>query len=132
MARGFGVFERAAAGGDRTEFVLHKTSFAAIGTGLMSAEPIRLQLGRGLERTSSQPAHGGDGDLLHCGEVDVETWTIVSICLTRDDLSPLATQLVDSLEIFRREFVLGHVVFFLELTPERWGDFPITMLTEVV
>jgi hypothetical protein len=67
---------------------------------------------------------GGDRDLFHGGEIDLEARAIVAEGVADNDFAPLVGQVVDLLEILGGEFTGGHGLNLLAVRAargEEWG-----------
>jgi hypothetical protein len=94
---------------DRSLFVLERTLPSTLRTGLLFAQLTRLLLGRCLQSSRQQTAHGRYPDVLHLGQINVETGTLFTPLLAYDDFSPAFSEFFDTLEIFRCRFACSHV-----------------------
>jgi hypothetical protein len=67
---------------------------------LLLAELAGLHLGRGLQRSCQQAAHGRQAHVLHLGQIDIQARSLIAPALAHNDFSPALGQLFDALEIF--------------------------------
>jgi hypothetical protein len=72
-----------------------------LGTGLLGAHLLGLQVGGGLHGPGGQAAGGGDRDGLHLRQIDVEPWSFFAERAAGDDFSPTPSQLDNALEFLR-------------------------------
>jgi hypothetical protein len=76
------------------------TGPSAIGAGLLLAQGIGLLLEKGLQRALGESGSGGEGDLFHRSEIDVESGPAIAKGASGDDFAPLggeAAEFVDFL-----------------------------------
>src|SRR5581483_5814913 len=78
------------------------------GARLGLAEALGLLGGGLLQGAGGQAAGGGDGDLFHGGEIDVEAGAVVAEGVADNDFPPLVGQVVDFLEVLGGEFPGRH------------------------
>jgi hypothetical protein len=110
---GVAVAEVAAADLHGALLVAEGAEQAAVGAGLSIAQPLGLLGGGLLQGAGGQAAGGGDGDLLHDIEVDVQAGAVVAEGVANDDLAPVVGQVVDFLEVLGGEFAGRHGLNFL-------------------
>ena len=94
----------AAADLDGPLFVADRAELAAGRAGLGVAEALGLLGGGLLEGAGGQAAGGGDRDLFHGVQIDVEAGAVVAEGVADDNLAPLAGQVVDLLEVLGGKF----------------------------
>ena len=108
MAGGLAVPKLPAPDAQRALVVADGAESAAGGAGLGLAEALGLLGGGLLQGAGRQAAGGGDGDLFHGGEIDVEARAVVAEGVPDNDLAPLVGQVADLLEVLRGEFAGRH------------------------
>jgi hypothetical protein len=101
---------------------------AAVRTGLVAAELGGLLGGGGLEGTSDQAAHGGDGHIFQSGQVDIGTGSLLSEGLFADDFSPASSEFMDGVEVLLSESALCHLMSLLEVASICEDELPFTIL----
>lgn len=94
--------------------MLKRTNPAALRTGVLRPELLRLPLRRHLEGSREQGLDGRHGDILHLGQVDVETGSVLAPVLPDDDFSPPPRQLLDSAKVLSRRLPCCHVASLQE------------------
>jgi hypothetical protein len=83
-------------------FICSDTAGAAtLGTGLLAAQLLSLEVGGGLHGSGGQAAGGGDRDGLHLRQIDVQPWSFFAEGAAGDDSSPTSSQLGNGLEFLR-------------------------------
>lgn len=85
-----------------------------------------LLIGGRLQRARQQSTRGSVGYILHFRKIHVEPRTFVAKCLPANNFSPLASQLIDRVQIFLGQGPLRHSTFLLELASNTLGDFDPT------
>ena len=124
MAGGLAVLELPPADLHRALLVADGAELAAAGAGLGLPEAPGLLGGGLLQGAGRQATGGGDGDLFHGGEIDLEARAIVAEGVADDDFAPLVGQVVDLLEILGGELTGGHGLNLLAVRAtrgEEWG-----------
>jgi hypothetical protein len=89
------------------------------GARLGLTEALGLQDRGLLQGAGGQSAGGGDGDLFHGGEIDVEPGAVVAEGVPDDDFTPLVGQVMDFLEVLRGEFRRRHGLNLLAVRANR-------------
>jgi hypothetical protein len=98
----------AAADLDGPLFVADRAELAAGRAGLGVAEALGLLGGGLLEGAGGQAAGGGDRDLFHGVQVDVEAGALVPEGVADDNLAPLVGQVMDFPEVLGGQFARRH------------------------
>ena len=104
MAGGLAVLELPPSDLHRALLVADGAELAAAGAGQGLPEAPGLLGGGLLQGAGRQATGGGDGDLLHGGEIDLEARAIVAEGVADDDFAPLVRQVVDLLEVLGGKF----------------------------
>jgi hypothetical protein len=94
-------------------FVADGAELAAGRAGLGVAEALGLLGGGLLQGAGGQAAGGGDRDLFHGVEIDVEAGALVPEGMADNNLAPLVGQVVDFLEVLGRKLARRHGLNFL-------------------
>jgi len=89
----------------------------------MAAQLTGLLIGGCLQRARQQTACGSHRHILHLREIHVEARALVAKRLPADNFPPLASQLIDRVQIFLGQGPLRHDMFLLELASITPGDF---------
>lgn len=84
------------------------TKASAVGTGPLLAQRLGLLLQEGLQGAFRESSGSGGGDLLHGGEIDVESGSVVAEGVSGDNLAPLSSETVEFLEFFGSEGARSH------------------------
>lgn len=92
----------------RSLLALERTHPSALGTGLLLAQLTGLLVGGHLQGAGQQTLHGRHRDILHLGEIDIETGPLFAPVLAHDNFSPAFGQFADVFEILRRQFTSRH------------------------
>lgn len=131
MAERFAVAEvPAAADLDGPLFVADGAGLAAGRAGLGVAEALGL-LGGGLfEGAGGQAAGGGDRDLFHGVQIDVEAGALVPEGVADDDLAPLVGQVVDFLEVLGGKLARRHGLYFLAVRANTEEEFVVVVIEQ--
>lgn len=108
MADGVAMAEVAATDLHEAFLVADRTEQATGRAGLGVPEALGLLDGGLLQGAGGQTAGGGDGDLFHGVQRDVEAGAIVAESVANDDLPPAMGQVMDFLEVLGREFTGRH------------------------
>ena len=129
MAERVAVAEVAAAADlDGPLFVADRAELATARAGQGVAEALGLLGGGLLEGAGSQAAGGGDGDLFHGVQIDVEAGAVVPKGVADDNLAPLVGQVVDFLEVLGGKFARRHDLNFLAVRANREGEFAVVVI----
>ena len=121
MAGGLAVLELPPSDLHRALLVADGAELAAAGAGLGLPEAPGLLGGGLLQGAGRQATGGGDGDLFHGGEIDLEARAIVAEGVADDDFASLVGQVVDLLEILGGELTGGHGLNLLAVRATRGG-----------
>lgn len=128
MADGVAVAEVPAADLDGPLFVADGAKLATGRAGLGVAEALGLLGGGLLEGAGGQAAGGGDRDLFHGVQVDVEAGAVVAEGVADDNLAPLVGQVVDSLEVLGGKFARRHGLNFLAVRANGEEEFAVVVI----
>ena len=129
MAERVAVAEVAAAADlDGPLFVADRAELAAGRAGLGVAEALGLLGGGLLEGARGQAAGGGDRDLFHGVQIDVEAGAVVAEGVADDNLAPLVGQVVDFLEVLGRKFARRHGLNFLAVRANGEEEFAVVVI----
>jgi hypothetical protein len=71
----------------------------AVGTGLLRAQGVGLLFQEGLQGALGEAGGGRVGDLLHGGEIDVESGPVVAEGASGDDFAPLCGEAAEFLDV---------------------------------
>ena len=129
MAERVAVAEVAAAADlDGPLFVADRAELATARAGQGVAEALGLLGGGLLEGAGGQAAGGGDRDLFHGVQIDVEARAIVPEGVADDNLAPLVGQVVDFLEILGGKFTRRHDLNFLAVRANGEEEFAVVVI----
>jgi hypothetical protein len=103
-----------------------------MGARLLRPEEFGLLAGRFFEHASSQSLRRGVGHLLHLGQIDVQTWSLVPVSAAGNDFSPLFREVVDAAQVVAGQLPCGHVFTILGVRAFRQGEFLFPMLNKTV
>jgi hypothetical protein len=81
---------------------------SAVGTGRLLAQGMGLLFEEGLQGSLGETGGRGEGDLLHGGEIDVESRPLVPVGASGDNFAPLGGEVVEFLEFFGSEGATCH------------------------
>jgi hypothetical protein len=109
------VVERTTAHVHEAVLRLHRAEAPTTRAVLLFPQALGLLLRGLLQGAGRQPAGGGDSDLLHGIQIDVQTGAVVAESAPRDNSTPLLGELENGFFIFMAELVSWHVLAPLEL-----------------
>jgi len=93
---------------ERAFLAAEDTRPPAVGTGLLLAQGGGLSFEEGLQGSLSEAGGGGEGNLLHGGEIDVESGTVVAEGASGDDFAPLGGEATEFLDFVGRKATACH------------------------
>jgi hypothetical protein len=93
----------------------------AIGTGQLLAQGLGLLFKEGLHSPFGEAGGGGLGDLLHGGEIDVESGSVVAEGASGDNLAPLGSEAAEFLDFVEGEGAVCHDASCVRVTTRAKG-----------
>ena len=100
---------------ERTFLTTEDTRPSAIGARLLLAQGLGLLFEEGLQGSLGEPGGGGEGELLHGSEIDVESRPLVTVGASGHDFAPLCGEVVEFVEFLRSEGVACHDASCIEV-----------------
>ena len=93
------MLEGCAQGLKRAFLAAEGTRPSAFRTGLLLAQAVGLLFEKGLQSSLGKTGGGGDGDLLHGREIDVESGSVLAEGASSDDFAPLGGKAAEFLDV---------------------------------
>jgi hypothetical protein len=115
MAHRLALGEGAPGEGQGPGFPLHGAGRAAVGTGRLGAEGLRLLFQQGAEGAFGEAGRGGAGELLHGVEIGIQAGAGVAESAAGDDFAPAGSEGADFVEEFGGKFTARHGRYHLVL-----------------
>ena len=108
VCQGLGQRQGSAAYLQGSGFPAQRAESPAVGARLLFAEGQGLLLQEGLEGVFGEASSGGGSELLHGGEIDVESGALVAEGPSGDNCAPLGGEITDVAEVLGRKFAACH------------------------
>ncbi len=130
VAYGLAVLQLRALNLERAGLPAEGTKPSTVGTGELLAQGVGLLFEQGLQGALGEAGSGGLCDLLHSGEIDIESGAVIAEGASGDDFAPLGGEAAELLDFVGGEVAVWHDASCVEVRTRAKEQLPSVRLGE--